>query len=1461
MFRNRLTTLLLLALCSVLCIQSGYAQTASSSVQEDFTGAATTNNWYFFNGACLTASSNSSSSSPGSPPGCIAIDSSYYSGEPLVGGYNGSTGPTVTLPDSAGFGALRFTNGCTKEGGNSCGNTSTATGAATNTHTYGGGHHQNGAIISQNAFSTSQGLDITFKTVTYRGDSGGNGVGCPSGSTLSGGQCIGTTSISATATYSCPNFYTLSGSNCVQSATPTLTYTCSGGTVSGSNCITTATPTVSYSCSSGTLSGTNCVLTATPTVTYSCSSGTLSGTNCLLTAAPTVSCPGGWTLSGSLCKKGSNTQPPTYSCPSGYTASGSGASTTCSETVAATPNYSCPSGYAKAGSGAGTTCTETIAAATASYSCPSGYTQAGSGAGTTCTKTAAATPNYSCPSGYNSSGSGSSTTCTLTVTATASYSCPSGYTLSGTNCTKSTVIEQAPSQNDGADGMSFFLMDGSVDMTNSAIDHIGSWGGSLGYSCSMTNADYHGMVGGYLGLGIDEYGNFLNGSQNTLGVSNFQHSYADNTASGGGQMANRIGLRGQGSIDWYWLNATYQNYYPSSLTGPQQQTAVNDTCSTGTLWDFSTTPATPTNTGTKVNDYAAIPNAFTVISSTIAKEYSAGGYSRQSATPITYRLRLTEDGLLTLDYSYNGGAWTNVIKNQSIGASNGTVPATVRFGFAGSTGGASNIHEILCFKATPVTQAASSTTVNQQQSSKVENGSQAYFGYYDPTNWTGRLTANTLLTDSSGNLTIAASANWDASCSLTGVAAGASCPTTGQTGPTTAQPWQSSSTGGRVMLTSDGTTGVPLQWSSISATEQADLDAGDSSATEYRLDYLRGDRSNEIPASGASGTQVYRDRDSVLGDIMDSSSAWVGPPSKSIFSAYESPVNWRDRLFPTATMTENAGQTYDAYAQAKATRLNVVYVGANDGLLHGFSAGSYNSAGTTYDSSTNTGQEVLAYMPRGVLKTIHSATNSQIDYSNPQYGHNFFVDATPGSGDLFYNGTWHTWLVGGLGAGGAEIYALDVTDPTSFTEGNASSLVVGDWRAASMICTNAVSGATGNCTDGSGNANLGNTYGTPQIRRLHNGNWAVLFGNGIGSASGDAGIFVLTIGTTGTQTLYYLSTGAAGSNGIAYVTPVDLDGDHVVDYVYAGDLKGNVWRFDLTSSSPSGWGVTPGPIFTTPSGQPITSAIQPDFVTGPIGSTTQLMLMFGTGQKFPQTNTTQVSYQTGTQYYYGVWDWNMAAWNSHSSAQFASVPAATVGTLTSLASPYTLAYGNLQLQTVGIDSSTGDRVIQTASTVCWAGTSTCTGGSSANTKFGWYIALPGTTTAFSTTTYEQVIFNPIVVGTAIVFNSVLPAIDSPLMCTPDIDKGWTYALDVRTGGPVPNFFVTTTSSTNNLNTTTVGYEGDATGTSSEVDTTNGNGGTNYFLIFQTTNGGPGAPIQIKPANNISGSRQTWIELR
>ena len=140
-------------------------------------------------------------------------------------------------------------------------------------------------------------------------------------------------------------------------------------------------------------------------------------------------------------------------------------------------------------------------------------------------------------------------------------------------------------------------------------------------------------------------------------------------------------------------------------------------------------------------------------------------------------------------------------------------------------------------------------------------------------------------------------------------------------------------------------------------------------------------------------------------------------------------------------------------------------------------------------------------MPGAVVNTIHSGTNTSLDYSSPQYGHNYYVDATPGTGDLFYAGIWHTWLVGGLGPGGNAIYALDVTNPSNFSEANAATIVKGEWNSATLTCVNA-----SNC----GN-NLGNTYGVPQIRRFHNGKWGAIFGNGLNSASGAAGIFVMMV--------------------------------------------------------------------------------------------------------------------------------------------------------------------------------------------------------------------------------------------------------------------------------------------------------------------------------------------------------------
>ncbi len=124
----------------------------------------------------------------------------------------------------------------------------------------------------------------------------------------------------------------------------------------------------------------------------------------------------------------------------------------------------------------------------------------------------------------------------------------------------------------GADGIGFYLMDGATN------PNLGAFGGSLGYSCSNVNAVYNGMIGAYLGLGIDEYGNFSNSG--------------DNTATGAGPAPGDIVLRGGGNINWSYLTAHYPAYYPSSLSSSDQTNAVQTTCSSGTLWDFSN-PSSP----------------------------------------------------------------------------------------------------------------------------------------------------------------------------------------------------------------------------------------------------------------------------------------------------------------------------------------------------------------------------------------------------------------------------------------------------------------------------------------------------------------------------------------------------------------------------------------------------------------------------------------------------------------------------------------------------------------------------------------------------------------------------------------------------------------------------------------------------------------------------------------------------
>jgi type IV pilus assembly protein PilY1 len=988
----------------------------------------------------------------------------------------------------------------------------------------------------------------------------------------------------------------------------------------------------------------------------------------------------------------------------------------------------------------------------------------------------------------------------------------------GVNVVFTTVTYQGDSGGagqDGADGIGFFLMDGAK------APNVGAWGGSLAYSCSNSNPPYDGLVGAYLGLGMDEYGNFLN--------------EGDNTSSGFGYMPGRIGLRGAGNVAWAWLNANYPSYYPASLLPALRQTAVQNTCKTGYLWDYSL--GIGIKTTTQVMNYLALPSGYKVLPAT-TKIANEAAVTRSDGTPITYNLQVTQDGRLSLAYSFNGGAYQPVLTNQSITASNGPLPTNFRFGFTGSTGGSRNIHEITCFKAQPAEQADSSAGINTQQTAQVQIGTQVYLSFYHSANWWGQMTSQDLVYNSSTQtLSINSAVNWDANCVLTG----GTCAATGAT--MTAQ-----GSGSRQILSWNGSNGIPFQWSSLSTAQQNALDAGDATPfNANRLNYLRGERGNEITTSG---TGLFRARTSVLGDIFHSTPTWVGPP----VAPYT--ATWSDSLYTSATASENGGsaQTYPAFVSANATRLNIVYAGANDGMLHGFRSGSYDGVVTanlplgSYVSNTTTpndGREVLAFVPNTVVQNIHNNTTTALDYASTQYAHAFNVDQTPGTGDLFYNNAWHTWIVGGLGSGGNAIYALDVTNPSSFSETNASSLVVGEWTPTSLSCAN-VSGC---------GSHLGNTYGSPVIRRFHNGAWGFVFGNGLNSSTGRAGIFIVLVDpSSGSKSAYFLDTGYAagqdptGANrpdGMTFVTPADLDGDHIVDYIYAGDLFGNLWRFDVTSTNPSSWAVSrynngsATPLFSTPNGQPITT--KPMILSTPAASgSNRLMVDFGTGQEVPLTLTNPTTYASGTQSLYGIWDWDMAAWNTLS----ASVKYAT------LTGTRTIPTSRLTAQTITLLSSGSGTTPATRTlsnnTVCWQGTSACGSG---NNKLGWMIDLP--------TSGEQVIYNPIMYAGAFVINTTVPASNAPLSCSTNLPTGWTMALSPTTGGALPSsFFADANNNFVTVNGSVVsGIALNATGSPSVVTAAG-----SPYLVNQTTSG-IGTVNKINPPGGTQGGRLTWTQLR
>jgi type IV pilus assembly protein PilY1 len=1363
----------LLALLVVLAPVAAFAQ-STNNLNEDFTSGTTSNSWFYFNGACLTAGSGTGGSNPGQSvgtdskgnatyylPGCTK--SSYYS-ETLVGGENGYLGATSApaSADEAGHGALRFTNGNP------------------------GGYHQNGAIVSAGTFAMGQGLAVTFKTVTYLGDSGGTGGDGADG--ISFYLLDGCMPIAGASTSGCPSnaIYGNSTFPAIGAWGGSLAYTCSNanppydglvgaylglGIDEYGNFLNGVNNTLGETGSDGTRAGDN-----------TASGGYYQPGRIGLRGAGSVSFAALSTAYGTYTTSSSPYYPASLAttCSNGGVYSNGSCGTTCSAGFFYNSGNNkceqCPAG------------TQWYSGDNKCYSCPNGATY-------DATNNSCSNPSYTCPNGSTYS-SGSCTPAQYCATGTLAsgycdYVCPTNYTT--LMKTSGAYVGTAP---------------------------------QLCWSCSNSG---------------------------TLDPSKLSVTSSGTAKCSSGSLKNVKLVAATANTPSRVLPQaqTVTTSTPSSGV-PISLLATQKTCRTGHLWNYNnpgsptdagpaTLPSDPTNANplntAGILDYPALPNAYSVLPST-TKIANEGATTRGAATPIFYNLKITQNGLLTLSYSTGGGAYTNVINGLDITKSNGPLPSTLRFGFAGSTGGSTNIHEIMCFKAAPDTLSASSVGVNEKQSSDVKSDTQAFFAYYNPVDSTGRVAGFSVGFDSNNKLVVSSKANWDAACVLTGVAAGDTCPTTLAAGYSAAESPSPSSTG-RQIITWNGSAGTAFEWGNISAAQQAALGTSDE------VDYLRGVRTKEVNSQGVG---TFRARDNVLGDVVDSSPTWVGAPSQSYTTTF------RDRINPSDPLYENAAtaQTYVQFKSAWLTRQNLVFDGANDGMLHAFRTMAADGSGT------NDGHEVFAYMPGYVTQTIHTvssnsdgSTNSSLDFSSPSYIHNFFVDATPGSGDLFYNDSWHSWLAGGLGAGGAAFYILDITDPANLNESKAASLVVGEWVAGNDTVPGAINcsgnGLSNNTDCG---LNLGNVTGAPLIRRLHNGTWGVIFGNGLGSATGDAGIYILTIDPkTQAKNWYYLSTGKGslgtpGTDGMSAAASIDLDGDKITDYVYAGDALGNLWRFDLTSGDPSKWAVGSVPVFSA-AGQPITTAA---VVGGPQDSTgglRRVMVVFGTGRKTPFTATSPNQWLSNTQNLYGVWDWDMSAWNALASVQFASLAASATGLGTGSIAP-----ANLHAQTVTLDADGKTRDI-TGAPPCYKGTTSASCTSSSD--FGWTYSLIGSDSQGT----EQVVANPTFVNGKVVFNTQMPADNIPTSCTNNTDKGWTYNTDMATGLPTPGFFPQYyDTSTQTGNAAAGGVETDASGSSFLLNSADGTS----WLVYQTVTNQHDT-LQVSPPANGTSRRLTWTQLR
>lgn len=548
--------------------------------------------------------------------------------------------------------------------------------------------------------------------------------------------------------------------------------------------------------------------------------------------------------------------------------------------------------------------------------------------------------------------------------------------------------------------------------------------------------------------------------------------------------------------------------------------------------------------------------------------------------------------------------------------------------------------------------------------------------------WSGELFARQLIVSADGTPSVATGNAWEAGEMLKA---------------------RNLATDPRQIITYSGGQSTPFAWANLDALQKSDLAfGGDDALGQQRLDYVRGE--------AVSG---MRNRDgNRLGDIVHSTPVYVQKPSQNI---------------PNSGPFGVAGNRYANFKASKESRRPVVYFGANDGMLHAVAADS--------TAATGGGKELFAYLPNFVFSD--QAASGLHYQTNPSYQHRYYNDLSPAVADVYSLGAtgatrdWRTILIGGGRTGERGIYALDITDPSAISEATANRLAL--WEFTS-----------------DNDSRLGYITEPPLITLARWGNdyrWSAIFGNGYNSLTPATGIFILDIeggiggnwseqtGQTGQGNYRFISFDSGlDATGLSPIRGVDLSGARIVERVYGGDLKGNLW----VASNSSGRWENPygGELFRASpggTGQAITAA--PMVIsnpTTPAGSSPDLMVLFGTGQYLTDADPTDLS----TQSFYGVFEQGQSGLR-RSDLRPRSLQETSITTADGKS--YDVRYSN------------GDAVAELN---------------------GWYVD-------FTTEPGERIIQSPQVRGDYIFINSNVPSVD---FCDGGGGGGWlmAFGLDGRT---------------------------------------------------------------------------------